>query len=163
VIHYYEKLRNFSSSEGKTQLPQPPCNILEQTFLLQIPTQWISLLNETTSEIFLHSVLGTLKFPSFHILELSSTFFFQTVSIKLITCSSELCSAHGNKTICFKVFSEESRTWQSYLQDQKKKKEREKRDKPTKQAFPTKSKTKRNLSSNTKEKQGPDFIMAATG
>lgn len=31
--------------------------------------------------------------------------FFQTMSIKLIACSSEFCSAHGNNIICFKVFS----------------------------------------------------------
>lgn len=76
------------------------------------------------------------------------------MSIKLITCSSELCSAHGNKTICFKVFSEESRTWQSHLRDQKIKKRR-KRDNPTNQALPMKSKTKkkRNLSSKQKRSQ----------
>lgn len=27
------------------------------------------------------------------------------MSIKLIACSSEFCSAHGNNIICFKVFS----------------------------------------------------------
>lgn len=53
---------------------------------------------------FCHTVLATLKIQYFHILELSSTF-FQTMSIKLIACSSEFCSAHGNNIICFKVFS----------------------------------------------------------
>lgn len=81
--------------------------------------------------------------------------FFQTLSIKLITCSSELCSAHGNKTICFKGFSEESRTWQSYRWDQKR---RGKKRGQTKQAFPTKSKTKRNLSS--KQKRSDILILS---
>lgn len=51
-----------------------------------------------------HLVLATLKIQAFHILQLSPTF-FQTMSIKLIACSSEFCSAHGNNIICFKVFS----------------------------------------------------------
>lgn len=45
----------------------------------------------------------TLKIQPYHILQLSPTF-FQTMSIKLIACSSEFCSAHGNNIICFKVF-----------------------------------------------------------
>lgn len=53
---------------------------------------------------FGHLVLATLKIQPFHILELSPTF-FQMMSIKLIACSSEFCSAHGNNIICFKVFS----------------------------------------------------------
>lgn len=63
--------------------------------------------NEITFQFFFffcHTVLVTLKIQCFHILELSSTF-FQTMSIKLIACSSEFCSAHGNNIICFKVFS----------------------------------------------------------
>lgn len=76
------------------------------------------------------------------------------MSIKLITCSSEFCSAHGNKTICFKVFSEESRTWQSDLLDQKRHtggRKKKKKDKPTNRAFPTKTERKRNLSSKQKK------------
>lgn len=53
---------------------------------------------------FGHLVPATLKIQPFHILELSPTL-FQTMSIKLIACSSEFCSAHGNNIICFKVFS----------------------------------------------------------
>lgn len=72
------------------------------------------------------------------------------MSIKLITCSSELCSAHGNKTICFRVFSEESRTWQSYLQDQKLKKKKEGQSQPS-EPYPQKAKQKKSSPANKRE------------
>lgn len=74
--------------------------------------------------------------------------FFQTVSIKLITCSSELCSAHGNKTICFKVFSEEAELG-NHTYEIKKKYKRQ----INQASLPHKKQNKKKPLQQTKEKQ----------
>jgi len=84
------------------------------------------------------------------------------VSIKLITRSSESCSAHGNKKICFKVFSEESGSWQSDLRDQKStpREIKKKKDKPTNRALLSKSQTGAERVQHTAGKQQRDAIRA---